>query len=191
MSNVFPTNTVNPLLRMHNKGNYWFFHKDSYPTDNPLLLNELIKNANTYIEIFDPYFKVTGLRSDQDIFNDISNDVTLKMITLNNRNINNYKRDVLNAVRTKITSSKNVRFGMRIIDENASADSGFVFHDRFLIIDQKDVYLVGSSIDYYLTPRKSSGIYKIDDTNTINFIQEIYTTYWNKGISNEIPIQFL
>ena len=191
MNNIFPINTDNPSLKMHNKGNYWFFHKDSYPTDYPLLLNEIIKNANSHIEIFDPYFKVTGRRSDQNIFNDISNDITLKMITISKQNINNYKRDVLNAVRIKITSSKNIRFGMRIIDENAPADSGYVFHDRFLIIDQKDVYLVGSSIDYYLTPRKSSGIYKIDEEDTIKFIQEIYTEYWNKGINNEIPIQFL
>ncbi len=140
MSNIFPADTVNTSLRMHNKGNYWFFHKETFPHDFPLKYNELIKNASSYIEIFDPYFNISA--NDQDIFNDIHNDLTIKILTLKGLIRNTFLTDVLNAMKVKIPSSKNVRFGIRVINTgDMNEKEKYSFHDRFLIIDQTDVYL--------------------------------------------------
>ncbi len=192
MSNIFPTNTVNSSLRMHNKGNYWFFHKETFPHDFPLKYNELIKSSSNYIEIFDPYFNVSGCKRDHDIFNDVNNNITLKVLTSKGLDRHRtYLIDVKNAMKTKIPSSKNIRFGMRVINKMEMSEKGFTYHDRFLIIDQTDVYLIGSSIGHHLSPQQSTGIYKVDNTDTKEFIKEIFDEYWRKAMNNEIPLQFL
>jgi hypothetical protein len=192
MNSIFSTDTVDAELRMHVKGNYWFYHKETFPSDFPLKYNELIKNVESYIEIIDPYFNVTGNNSDQDIFNDIPNDITLKILTFKGLNGNRtYLTAVENAIKSKIPSSKNVRFGMRVINKGDMNDKNYYFHDRFLIIDKRDVYLIGSSVGNHLTSQQSTGIYKVDDTNTKNFIQEIYNEYWKKAANNEIPLRYL
>lgn len=60
MANIFLTNPVNAALRMHECGQseYWFYHKDTYPSDNPLMYQDLIDNATDEIIIWDPYFNV-------------------------------------------------------------------------------------------------------------------------------------
>ncbi|MCD4793956.1 MAG: hypothetical protein K8R54_12020 [Bacteroidales bacterium] len=190
MSNIFPTDTVNSSLRMHNKGNYWFFYRETFPHDFPLMYNELIKNASNYIEIFDPYFNLSV--NDQDVFNDIQDDLTIKLLTLKGLTGSTYLPDVLDAMKIKISSSKDVRFGMRVINKgDMNEKEKYSFHDRFLIIDQTNVYLIGSSIGHHLSPKQSTGIYKVDNTDTKEFIKEIFDEYWKKAMNNEIPIQFL
>ena len=187
---MFPKNTKISSLRMHKKGNYWFYHKESYPDDFPLKYIDLIKNATTYIEIFDPYFNIS--KNDHDIFNDIQDGITIKILTLKGLTGNSYFTNVLDAMRIKIPSSKNVRFGMRVINKgDLDEKNKYSFHDRFLIIDQQDIYLVGSSIGHYLRPQQSTGIYKVVDTPSKLFIKEIFDEYWRIAMNNEIPIQFL
>ena len=67
----------------------------------------------------------------------------------------------------------------------------FQFHDRFLIIDQKTTYLIGSSIGYHIESNQSTGIYMVNDDLSADFIKEIFVEYWKAAYECEIPIQYI
>lgn len=189
---MFPSNTKDPNVRMHTKGNYWFYHKESFPDTPPLLYTQLINNAKFSIEIFDPYFNVNDNNNDQSIFDYIPCNTTLKILTLKGIDKQkSYLQDVLNKARSKIPSSRNIRFGIRVINKADDKMKNFQFHDRFLIIDKKTIYLIGSSIGYHIEPNQSTGIYMVNDDLSAEFIKEIYTEYWKVAVDCEIAIQYI
>lgn len=189
---IFPSNTEDEKIKMHTKGNYWFYHKQSHPYDPPLLYTKLLSNAKNYIEIFDPYFNVNGNSNDQCIFDYIPSDTTLKILTLKGIDKQkSYLQDVLNTIKLKIPSSKNIRFGIRVINKADDKMQNFQFHDRFLIIDQKTTYLIGSSIGYHIESNQSTGIYMVNDDLSADFIKEIFVEYWKAAYECEIPIQYI
>src|SRR5579864_1409331 len=167
MANVFPIDSLNARLRMHEcgNGNYWFYHKDSFPGDPPLYYQTLINDAASYVEIWDPYFNIKHPNNDQHIFNSVANGLTIKILTMKGLSSpGNYLVDVENALKTVILPHKNVRFGFRVINKGDPFNqAGRFFHDRFLIIDQLNVYLVGSSVSWHISSQSSTGIYKISD----------------------------
>lgn len=85
MANTFFINSDNPSLKMHECGQneYWFYHKGSYPSETPLLYQQLIDTATRDIIIWDPYFNVKTPHADQNIFLNIQNNVNIKILTLN------------------------------------------------------------------------------------------------------------
>ncbi len=195
MSKIFPTDPPDTTNRIHEygAGNYWFYHKGSYPNQEPLLYQHIINNANSDIEIWDPYFNVNGNNSDHDIFNNIPNNITLKILTQKGLNgTQSYLTDVHNSLKMKITSSKNIRFGLRVFNKGDISNQGdWFFHDRYLIIDKTDIYLVGSSVGYHLKPEKSTGIFKVNNVDTGLFIISLFEEYWKQAYRHKIPLQFL
>ncbi|WP_223274581.1 hypothetical protein [Salibacter halophilus] len=120
MSNTFLTNSKNPRLRMHECGQneYWFYHKGTYPNENPLLYQKLINNATDEIIIWDPYFNVKPPNADQNIFQNINNNITIKILTTKGLDRSrSYLTDVQDALKTTITPAKDCRFGLRVINE--------------------------------------------------------------------------
>jgi len=195
MNKIFPIDSLNETLRMHEcgTGNYWFYHKGSFPDCEPLYYKYLIKNANSYIEIWDPYFNVSNEPGDQNIFDEIPKNITLKILTLKGLvRSQSYLTDVLNSLKIKIPASKNIRFGLRLYNLGDDANQGnWFFHDRYLIIDQKDVYLIGSSVEWHIRSVGSTGIFKINNIETSQFIISIFNEYWKNALRHEIPVQFL
>ena len=195
MANIFLTNSVNTALRMHECGQseYWFYHKDSYPIDNPLMYQELIDNATAEIIIWDPYFNVKLPNTDQNIFSNIKNDITIKILTLKGLDSNlSYLSDVHNAIKSVIAPSKDCRFSLRVINKGDVANQGGrFFHDRFLIIDGVDVFFIGSSLGYHLKSEQSTGIFKVNNPDTRDFVLSIFQEYWNSSNQHEIPLTYL
>src|ERR1700733_3157276 len=144
---------------MHNDGvgNYWFYHKGSFPTDEPLLYKQLVGSATSYVEIWDPYYNTGSTPQDCDIFDLIQDAVTIKILTLNRLGYNStYLSDVKNELKMKIPASKNVRFGLRVFNiYDPRNHEDWFFHDRLLIIDQIQVFIVGSSVGYHTKSKKS------------------------------------
>jgi len=184
---------VNPILKMHECGQneYWFYHKGSYPSDNPLQHQQLINDASNEIIIWDPYFNV--INSDQKIFTNIKKNITIKILTMKGLDSNQtYLTDVKNALKVVIPPCKDCRFGLRVINKGDSVNQGErFFHDRFLIIDDSDIYLIGSSLGYHIKSEVSTGIFKVSNENTKDFIKSIFSYYWNKSTFHEIPLTFL
>ena len=195
MSNTFLTDSENAVLRMHECGQdeYWFYHKGSYPTDNPLLYQQLIDNADNEIVIWDPYFNVKYPNRDQDIFANIKNDITIKILTQKGLDRTGaYLTEIKNALKTTIPQTKDCRFGLRVVNTgDAHNQEGRFFHDRFLIIDDSDVYLIGSSVGYHIKSQQSTGILRVSNDETKDFIKSIFKYYWDNSTIHQIPLTYL
>lgn len=196
-ANIFLTDSENTALRMHECGQneYWFYHKGSNPNDSPLLYQELVDSAISEIIIWDPYFHIQSPNGDQEVFANIQNDITIKILTSRSLFRNStYLADFKNSIKTVIPEAKNTRFGLRVINQTDTHNQGGrFFHDRFLIIDNKDVYLIGSSIEYHLRFENavSTGIFKVSNNETKDFIKSIFKYYWDNSTQHEIPLTFL
>ena len=181
---------------MHECGQneYWFYHKESYPNDNPLLYQQLVDNASSEIVIWDPYFHIIQPKGDQDVFANIQDNITIKILTKRSLHKNSaYLMDVKNSLMMVIPASKNARLGIRVINGSDSYNQGGrFFHDRFLIIDS-EVYLIGSSIEYHLRSQNSvsTGILKVFNTETQDFIKSIFKYYWDNSAQHQIPVAYL
>lgn len=195
MSNIFPTDSENTLLRMHEcgKNEYWFYHKGFYPNDNPLLYQQLIDDALSEIIIWDPYFNVKPPQRDQDIFANINDEITIKILTSKGLDgPQTYLTEVKNILKTIIPPRKNCRFGLRVINRGDVVNQGdHYFHDRFLIIDDSEVFLIGSSVGYHIKSERSTGIFKVSNDETKDFIKSIFKYYWEHSTKHQIPLTYL
>jgi hypothetical protein len=179
-----------------NSGEYWFYHKDSYPLGNPCLLQELINAASSEITIWDPYFNVTnvaGVKNDSSIFMNLKDNITIKILTHKGLDKNKkYLQDVRDSLKMIIPITKNCRFGLRVINRGDEAhDGGRFFHDRYLFIDRVDVYLMGSSVGFYVSPNDSTGMLKVTNETTKEFIGSIFQHYWDNSTAHQIPVMYL
>lgn len=195
MANVFLTDSENTALKMHECGQdqYWFYHKGSFPNDSPLLYQELVDNATNEIIIWDPYFNVKSPKADQNIFANIKSNITIKILTLKGLDRQqSYLIEVKDALKIVIPPSKECRFGLRVINNGdvANQESRF-FHDRFLIIDETDVFLVGSSVGYHIQSERSTGIFKVSNPDTKEFVKSIFKHYWDSSTQHQIQLTFL
>jgi phosphatidylserine/phosphatidylglycerophosphate/cardiolipin synthase-like enzyme len=175
-------------------GEYWFYHVGSYPSDTPALYQQVIDSATREIIIWDPYFNVTVPNSDQNIFMNIRDNITIKILTYKGLDKNvSYLTDIQNALRMIIPKSKDCRFGLRLINKgDAGNQRDRFFHDRFLIIDDNDVYLVGSSVGHHVNSfGESTGMFKILNDKTNIFIKSIFQYYWANSSKYEIPVGYL
>ena len=191
MGNLFPNRPVDPSTRMHSDGvgEYWFYHKETFPHDEPLLYANLISSATSMIEIWDPHFNVDRLSGDPDLFTSVQADTTIKLLTMQGLNRQNpYLTNVLNAFKVVIPASKNVKFGLRVIDRGNGSLADWAFHDRFLIVDGNDTYLIGGSVGWHRKPNGSTGILKLANADTVRFIRSLFDEYWKKAAGAEIPL---
>lgn len=194
MSKVFLTDSVNTTVRMHECGQneYWFYHKGTYPNDNPLLYQQLIDNATNEIIIWDPYFNVKFPNRDQDIFANIKDDITIKILALKGLDgPRTYFTEIKNALKTIIPPVKNSRFGLRVINKGEPLQALNKFHDRFLIIDNSEVYLIGASVGYHIHEEQSTGFFKVSNNDTKDFIKSIFKHYWDSSTLFQIPLTYL
>lgn len=180
---------------MHECGQdeYWYYYNGTHPRNNPMLYQELINNATKEIIIWDPYFNVKYPDSDQDIFANIKKDITIKILTLRGLDRpQTYLTSVHNAIKSIIEPSKDCRFGLRVINRGDNMNQGErFFHDRFLIIDNSQVFLIGSSLGWHLKSRESTGIFKVSNLNTITFIKSIFKEYWDRSSKHQIRLAYL
>ena len=95
-------------------------------------------------------------------------------------------------MKLKVLPKANMRFGFRVLDKRDRINDGdWIFHDRFLIIDQIKVYLTGSSIGSHVKSHDSTGIFMISDSETATFIISLFNEYWKNANRNEIPVSYL
>jgi hypothetical protein len=195
MGKIFPTNPANTSTRMHECGvdKYWFYHVGSYPGDPPLLYQQIIAAATSKIEIWDPYIHCSPGNDDMEALDGIADNITLKILTIKSFVKHpNYLSDVLQALKMRIHPSKNLQFALRVIDKgDFMAYQSWSFHDRFLIIDDADVFLVGGSVGWHVRSQQSTGIFKVDNPETCAFIKSVFAEYWLHSAGKQIPLQFL
>lgn len=160
--------------------NYWFHHRPSFPGGDPGLYKDLVSNADSCIDVWDPYFNIGIGKQDHLVFDSTKTNVAIRILTtkgLFGPNVN-YPSDIHSLFKSTIPASKNISLGVGVIDKQTKRD--WAFHDRFLIIDNKTVFIVGASIEYNYKSISSTGIYKVSDINTSNFIIDQFLNHWNE-----------
>jgi hypothetical protein len=169
---------------------YWFFHREE--GSNPLKYSEIIYNAEKSVKVWDPYFN-NG--QDEEIFDYVNGDVTIRLLTTKSLNKHpSFLDEVFDEVKSRVSKRFNIEFGIRVINKYEHSNRPFLFHDRFLFVDDSKVFLVGGSLGQHLPTQThcfSTGVFEVDDDNTKNFIKEIFEYYWSQGKSNEKPVQFI
>jgi hypothetical protein len=204
MSKKFPEDfSLNSSYRMYHDaiGNYWFYHKDTFPCNEPLFYQSILEQAISEIDIWDPYINVNN--NEFNLFSSINDNVTIKFLTskkLNKPCNSNIHYDIEAKLKNSITHLSNVRFGIRIINESEPAiNDNWLFHDRFLIIDKREVYLIGSSIGWHTLAIGATGIHRLREQETKEFIIAIFDKFWKYAASDpsnprkgvEIPVHFI
>jgi len=119
---------------------------------------KIMRSANKSIVIIDPYL-------DDIIFNYIDlidEEIDIKLVT---SQIKKIFKELLNDL-------KNVR-------KNIDARKSEGFHDRYIIIDGKEIWNLGTSINYI--GKNAFQINKVTEEETINKIMKDCNLWWKNG----------
>lgn len=183
------------LRMLRSLDRFCYFHAPSIYPDTPLLYREIINQATQSIDIMDPYFHVQDGNpdyEDAEIFMDIQNNLEIRIITeVKDNCVDFYRRNAEITIRRYITADKNCRLGMKMIRTNINPVSRFHFHDRFLIIDNSRIYIVGGSIENHRICHNSTGIYELTSPPSQEFIKDIFAYYWANATDEVIPMKYL
>lgn len=168
---------------------YWFHHRPDFENLHPTLYDNLISSASTSVEVWDPYFNE---QKDHIIFTSVKSAVLIKILTTKGLDKSvTYLQNIYTEVKSTIPATKNVSFCIGAINRSLSEKKIWEFHDRFLILDRTRVYLVGASVEYNYKSIASSGIYRIGNDITANFIIEQFDKYWNQTTKYPSSVQLL
>ena len=145
------SNQENKLIEHDNKFEYIFSKFDKKEQlflsgqtfDSYLNILDILNNANKEIIIIDSYADITFI----DLIRNIK--VNIILITKNSNRLSNIEIDKYNKQYNNL----------KVIRNNS-------YHDRYIIVDKKEIYLCGSSINNI--GNKTSMIIKLEDSLLIN-----------------------
>lgn len=167
-----------PSLPKYRQGENYVLH-DPEINKNAAYYKELLAGAKMSIMILDPY-AFNGNDSIR-VFEVVSCDnITIEIYTTgyDKKEIESYSDNIRNVIKKnmqhytiKIFSFK--EYGVR----NEQKIS--LWHDRYLIIDDKDFYLVGNSLDGQQMSMKYHGIYHLNETKDKEIVANLYKYYQN------------
>lgn len=162
-------------------GSYYFYDKEAGKL--PRLYQHILSEAKSRIDIWDPYF---SKRSAQVFDSVINNGVTINIIT-KCKSEGFWDKRYETQVNEFADEIKSVLKGNEVTPQlyiHCYFASPFKhdWHDRYLIIDKKEAYLIGSSLDDQIKPQRNFGIYHIVDSKDVNLI----TSKMNKCIEDRI-----
>ena len=138
------------------QNNYYYSQGNFYEAKRMVI--KIMRSANNSIVIIDPYL-------DDIIFNYIDlidTEIDIKLIT---SKIKKLFKELLNDLR-------NIR-------KNIDARQSEGFHDRYIIIDGKEIWNLGTSINHI--GKNAFQINKVTEEETINKIIKDYNLWWKKG----------
>lgn len=169
---------------------YWFYDHSTALTRCPMLYKQIIERASHSISIWDPYFNVMDTSNsdrpkddDSKLFAYIRQGVHFRYL-LNKPEIKQstyqeWENSISKNVHPDIKPMMNVKFSNISVKNEDHFSKFWQFHDRFLIIDRRDVYLVGASVGYHLNPTHTTGICKLEHERDILLVIEQFDRYWN------------
>lgn len=189
-----PTTLVNtnpavgspPSDNMRNGQNYSFYLRKQRMTNPPLMYANLIASATSGIIIWDPYIH----DADMQIFSNLNHGVEITLLTLGSSQ--SWPQKISNIV-TRIKQSipdefkENTSLSALYINKDIHGrdqDDSWLFHDRFLIIDDSDFYIIGSSVGYHITATQSTGIMEISSDLDKTIIWDAYIETYNQVVSD-------
>lgn len=161
-------------------GKDYHFYDRRKTTDPPRLYQELLSQATQSVVIWDPFYYCCDYKA---VFGSIKHDgISVELLTIcdNNETRADFEsladtiRSAINRVEAPscsvtVLALKKAKFRAQNI--------GTEWHDRYLIIDGNNVYLIGNSIDAQEQTSKSFGIMKLVEIEDINLVVDAYKAY--------------
>lgn len=162
--------------------NYSFYRKGAQP---PRLYQHILSAAKISIDIWDPYFTEEAAH----VFDSVRQDhIKINILTKLNKKAVQTNADVdafVNKIKN-ILEDNDVKPEIEIycITKN---DFERNWHDRYLVIDDTDAYLIGTSIDEQINPIKDFGIYHVTDINEVQYIKQCMQYCKSKCVTRGYP----
>lgn len=176
MTNVNLQGTI-PVAPKYQQGENYVLH-DPKITQSPAYYKELLAVAKRSIRILDPYaFQYDAIEAFEVV---CSENIQIEIVT------RRYDSDDLTRNRDNIENilKKNIQnYSLTIY---SYFDNGVpklqrvpLWHDRYLIVDDTDFYLIGSSMDGQVKSDKYHGIYHLERDKDKEIVANLYKFYQN------------
>lgn len=149
----------------------------------PGLYGNIIASATHKIEIWDPYVH----ESDMAIFANLTYPVDITILTLFSyqqraNRLTPLENSIWQNVPTEFLADTSFRMAYIDKSRHGSNESGeWQFHDRFLIIDEEEFYIIVSSISHHLTANQSTGIMQIEHDEDKSIIRDAFDETYNRA----------
>lgn len=185
--NLSPSAVTPPTDNMEHGRCYSFYlrRNDANSTAVPRLYGNLIASATAKIKVWDPYIH----DEDMKIFANLNYPVDITILTLCSlqrwtHKCSNVETKIKEFVPTEFLA--NTSFEMLYINKDrygADINGAWQFHDRFLMIDDSDFFIIGSSVAHHLSSMQSTGIMRIEYEEDKDVIRNAFNETYNVAIS--------
>ena len=159
-------------------GKYYHFYDRMLTSNTPGLYQELLASAENSIVIWDPHYRECRC----DVFSAIHKDgIYIEVLTIcydeeSKDDMEVFGNKILDAIDDTDVPNCKVRINA-LAPRDLRQIHWTEWHDRYLIIDNKKVFLVGASIDAQEKSNKSFGIYEMTENDDINRVVDAYNDY--------------
>lgn len=180
MSKVSFTGPMATGDNMYHGKHYAFFHHPEMMTSEPLMYKNLVASATRSVEIWDPYFNDT----DTELFSYLQNNTKVKVLLCTTKPLFLSKAPSMWKLSSNIqlTGKSGVQIMFGCVDKGNNTYKVWEWHDRWLIIDDERVFLIGSSLAYYLKPINTTGIYELKSEEDKELVKEMFKKYWKAAL---------
>lgn len=166
------TSPASPSDGMEHGVYYAHYLRDSATKPAPTYYKALLEGATRKVIIWDPYFN----QNDTEIFSWLKNTVDVTVLSSKSAMHTGYLQDLVD--NTKLQLPNTLRgscvFTFGYIDTCRYGADMWKSHDRYLIIDDIDYYLIGSSVSYHREAHQSTGIYQVTEQRDKDVIQDAF-----------------
>ena len=159
-------------------GKYYHFYDFGLTNNPPKLYGDLLAGAKSSIRIWDPHY----IKVDSDLFSSIhQNGICIEILTIcqngeDKNEMNDFANEVLEGINEADVQECKL-WVYALMPKYLRQGSWIEWHDRFLIVDDTEVYLVGASLDAHMGTNKSYGIYQLTETDDKNLVIDTYKVY--------------
>lgn len=160
---------------MRHGANYAFFLRDNTPgLTYPTYYGDILSSVSNKVCIWDPYFH----KDDAVLFDKLPATIgeIIILSSKTNRKKNEYIQGIIDETRNHIPTAAvgNCTITVAFIDTDSHGLDEWHTHDRFLIVDDSEYYLIGSSAEFHRRLRQSTGIYHITENADKQVIQDAF-----------------
>lgn len=169
-----------PSLPKYQQGDNYVLHNPDI-NKNAAYYKELLAGAKKSIRILDPYAFTFNDDDYIRVYEAVCGDnlsIEIYTIGYDKKEIEFYSDNIRNVIKKNLQ-----HYTLKIVsfkEYGVSSDQKIsLWHDRYLIIDDKDFYLVGNSLDGQQMSTKYHGIYHLDKDKDKDIVVNLYNYYQN------------
>ena len=151
---------------------YAHYLRDSSTKPAPTYYKALLEGATRKVIIWDSYFH----QPDTEIFSWLKNPVDVTVLSSKSAMHTRYLQDLVDNTRLQLPTALSGRcvFTFGYINTDRYGLDLWRTHDRYLIIDDLDYYLIGGSIAQHREAHQSTGIYQVTEQRDKDVIQDAF-----------------